>query len=29
MKCRLKKKAEFDKLKEDFNEMKQQKIILN
>jgi hypothetical protein len=29
MKCRLKKKAEFEKLKEDFNIMKEQKIILN
>jgi hypothetical protein len=29
MKCRLKKKAEFEKLKEDFTELKEQKIILN
>jgi len=29
MKCRLKKKAEFEKLKEDFNELKEQKIVLN
>ncbi len=29
MKCRLKKKAEFEKLKDDFNLLKEQKIILN
>jgi hypothetical protein len=29
MKCRLKKKAEFEKLKDDFNQLKEQKIILN
>ena len=29
MKCRLKKKAEFEKLKDDFNELKEHKIVLN
>lgn len=29
MKCRLKKKAEFDRLKEDFQVLKEQKLILN
>lgn len=29
MKCRLKKKAEFEKLRDDFNQLKEDKIILN
>lgn len=29
MKCRLKKKAEFERLKDDFQALKEQKIILN
>jgi len=29
MKCRLKKKAEFEKLKEDFIKMREDKLILN
>jgi hypothetical protein len=29
MKCRLKKKAEFERLKDDFQVLKEEKIILN
>jgi hypothetical protein len=29
MKCRLKKKAELEKLKDDFNDLKEHKIVLN